>query len=489
MFIPRGTVLHENLATSYVLVDGLVTDLCEGGFSGIVEILLRDTDVRIVIACGKVAAAIESHNSETNDSNAIVRSYRRTAVADIALASRRQRGRVSIYNYESAAASAIAECINAETLYTRLSTEFADLEKMISKLSRELDRRWFIEVSTESDVTALVRIKQQGCLVLISQAGLPLRESETSDLASNLALRFLLDECSRAGGVFDVYFKSATDEISFETEEIRQDSIVAQTADFDETNEVSQAVKEAKAMFESLSVETAEPDDYALSDSRSPSAQQPESSSGSDETIEIDTMSASAKTLEKPALPFDLNAFAGSIGLGDEKSNANDEKRMPESVDLLLVQDDLRATGLLKRGSEPDRMAEVKRLMGEITRTIELATQTAESRDGFSLHLRAGQLKIAEQYPFLDPFGSEFEYLAGEIVFVGQASPGEFVAGLTEALKFAIEAAVKSSAQPARLRARLADQMEWLLKQQRAEFGQHGLNQSIEEIISAVRQD
>ena len=37
MFIPRGTPLHENLATSYVLVDPLVADLCEGGFSGVVE--------------------------------------------------------------------------------------------------------------------------------------------------------------------------------------------------------------------------------------------------------------------------------------------------------------------------------------------------------------------------------------------------------------------------------------------------------------------
>jgi len=27
------------------------------------------------------------------------------------------------------------------------------------------------------------------------------------------------------------------------------------------------------------------------------------------------------------------------------------------------------------------------------------------------MHLRAGQLKIANQYQFLDPFGAEFEYM------------------------------------------------------------------------------
>ena len=60
MFIPRGQAIHENLATSYVLVDALVVDLCQGGFSGLVELKLHNLDAYVIIACGKVAAAIES---------------------------------------------------------------------------------------------------------------------------------------------------------------------------------------------------------------------------------------------------------------------------------------------------------------------------------------------------------------------------------------------------------------------------------------------
>ena len=481
MFIPRGTALHENLATSYVLVDALVADLCEGGFSGVVEIMLRDTDVRIVIARGKVGAVIESRNSEANDSTPVLRSYLRTTVADLALASRRERGRVSIYGYNAHAATAIAERINGEPLYTRLSTEFADLEKMISKLSRERDRQWFIEVTTETGLAALVRIKEEGCLVLTSREGGPLGECETADMTDNPALRSLLDECYRAGGVFDVYFESATGgTTSPEGDGLQSDSAVAQ-------EHVSQAVMEAKAVFESLSVETAAPaqddEDYDLSDSGELPAPQYGSPSG--EARGSAKMSAAATVTENSSPPFDLNALARNINSRGEKSDSSDERRGPEAGDLLLVQDDLRATGLLKRGSEPDRMAEVKRLMGEVTRTIEEATQSAEPRDGFSIHLRAGQLKIAERYPFLDPFGAEFEYLAGEIVFVGHASPGEFIEGLTEALKFAVEAAVKASAQPSRLRARIADELEWLLKRQKTEFEQQGLDQSIMEIINA----
>ena len=58
MFIPPGEPIHESLATSYVLVSALVADLCEGGFSGFVEVVLRDTDSFIFISNGVVAAGV-----------------------------------------------------------------------------------------------------------------------------------------------------------------------------------------------------------------------------------------------------------------------------------------------------------------------------------------------------------------------------------------------------------------------------------------------
>ena len=146
--------------------------------------------------------------------------------------------------------------INAAPLYTQLSTEFADLEKMISKLSRERDRQWFVEVSTESGLAALIHMKEDGCLILTSREGQPLSESESPDLMSNATLREVLDECNQAGGVFDVYFKSATDEAPLpESEPPRAAQAIANVA---ETG-VSQAMMEAKAVFESLSIEDGEP--------------------------------------------------------------------------------------------------------------------------------------------------------------------------------------------------------------------------------------
>src|SRR5687768_10180761 len=137
MFFPRGKALHENLATSYVLVDALIDDLCEGGFSGIVEIVLQDADGYIIIEQGKVAAALLKNNQKSEAA---------VSIQEMAARARAERGRVSVYNYSTDVASALAARANCETLYTQLSTDFADLGKMLSKLARERDREWLIEV-------------------------------------------------------------------------------------------------------------------------------------------------------------------------------------------------------------------------------------------------------------------------------------------------------------------------------------------------------
>ena len=198
-------------------------------------------------------------------------------------------------------------------------------------------------------------------------------------------------------------------------------------------------------------------------------------------------MSNDATSDEKISSSLDLGTAASEPVMRDDVSSGEAHDRI--TSDLLLVHNDLRATGLLKQGSDADVMAEVKRLMGEIARTIEEATQAIEPRDSFPIHLRAGQLKIADRYPFLDPFGVEFEYLAGEIVFVGHASHSQFVEGLTEALKLAAETTIKSSAQPVRLRARITDELEWLLKRQKTELEQYRLDQSIEDIIADINKN
>jgi hypothetical protein len=412
MFIPRGKAVHENLATSFVLVEALVDDLCEGGFSGAVEIILRDADGYVIIDRGKLSAAIERR--EGGD-------YSRTTVAELASRSRRERGRISVYEFAEGAASAIANRFTAQPLYTQLSTDFADLEKMLLKLSRERDRQWFIEVVTTSGTATLVHLLDDRCQVVSEKAPASLPDSAGLDPSENSALRELLDEVNREGGMFDVYFA-------------RPD--------------------EAAGLIAEKTPETP------------PAAPAPD-----------EILPAPAQ-----ATATDANAQWPVVASANDVAEAETDSIPPPASDALSV------AGVVERepsgaSNDAEAMAEIKRLMGEMARTIEVSTQAIEQRDSFSMYLRTGQLKIADRYPFLDPFGAEFEYLGGEIAFVGHATPGEFIAGLTEALRLALTGVAESSVQTSRLRARVAEDLGGFLDRNREDLERYGLDQSIEQII------
>jgi len=410
MFIPRGRIIHENLATSYVLVEALVADLCESGFSGVVNIALRDIDGFIIIANGSVGAVVEKLN---DDEPVSASTYNRSTVSNITGLARLERGRLSIHGYSAETAEAAAGRINAQSLYARLSTEFTDLETMLAKLAREADREWFVEINTDADVSALIHVKDRGFHLIVSrQEGE--EEWDALELADDAARKALLSECKKAAGTFDVYFK---DPLSVE------------------------AVCAAKQSEARVGGSDDEPEPAA-------------------------SIEATAESQIKPSLsdaPTDSVVKPLTEEIANELSADND-KLLPTAED--------------------ETMTQLKRLMGEIAGTIESSAQAVDRHDGFAMCLRAGQLKIAERYPFLDPFASEFEYLAGEIVFVGHATPEQFVAGLAEALALAVKSLAETNAYGDKFRAYVREDLGKLLARNRTELESYGLDQVIEGIVS-----
>jgi hypothetical protein len=464
MFFPRGKALHENLATSYVLVDALIDDLCEGGFSGIVEIILHDADGHIIIERGKVAAALLKNNRENESS---------ISVQELAARSRGERGRVSIYSYSTDVALALARRAASTPLYTQLSTDFADLGKMLSKLARERDREWLIEVMTKSGAQALIYLREADCLVITPEGNTD--SADRVDLTGSPVLDDLLDECSRAGGTFDVYFRQAAIAPVEESE-------ARATASLPPSDEEA-----ASAAHEVLEVERYKVSQAATSQSLSITTGHTDKNP---ETV-----------LPEPANPdVDQSTYKSDPPSWDEDEGGDTTTSVDEiKTSGSLVWPDQQAEDARKQGltahlfasaNVPEiageaELIEVKRLMGEIARTIEESIRAVSQQSNFAMHLRAGQLRIADRYPFLDPFGNEFEYLAGEIVFVGKVKPDDFIAGLTEALRLALASAIQSSSQPARLRAIATEDLRVLGERYRSEFEEFGLDQSIERIIEA----
>jgi hypothetical protein len=167
-------------------------------------------------------------------------------------------------------------------------------------------------------------------------------------------------------------------------------------------------------------------------------------------------------------------------------SNASDEEMLQEQPAVaqpLRTHDLMAALGNNREALEGLKMAEVKRLMGKILKTIGDAVRVVEQRDNFNLHLRAGQLKVADRFPFLDPFGAEFEYFDGEIAFVGHCESDIFIEGLTEAVKMAITEAAQASAKPVQLRTIINEELHRLLQSNREELELYHLDAAINDII------
>lgn len=409
MLIPRGRIIQENLATTYVLVEALVSDLCDGGFSGVVAIALRDIDGFVVIANGSVGAVVEKVNDEDRETaNA---TFDRTTLLKLAAKARVERGLLSIHRYSGETADAVAGRLNAQSLYARLSTEFTDLETMLSKLAREADREWFVEINTDENLSALVHVRNRRFHVIASR-GEHEDEWDALELAEDAARQKLFMECKKAAGTFDVYFK---------------DPNAALVAD-----EAGPLVEGSNAVLEA---EAAQP--------------------GADLRAEPSVIEAS----EDSAAAALTQETAHELSLGREE--------------------------FASAGEEDETMTELKRLMGEIAGTIEGSAQAVDRHDGFAMCLRAGQLKIADRYPFLDPFASEFEYLTGEIVFVGQATAEQFVAGLTEALSLAIKSLAETNAYGEKFRAYVREDLGTLLARNRTELESYGLDEVIQRIVSA----
>lgn len=463
MFTPRVSPIHRNLATSYVLVDALLDDLCLGGFSGIVEISLRDADYRIIVGRGKVAAIADSSGDDCGQA----------LIAEIASRSRTERGLVSIYRCSDESALAIIGRINSKALYNRLSTEFADLEKMISKLQREADREWFVEVETEAGLSGLIYINHSGVHTLASTSDAPEGQG---------ALNKILEQCKDGGGTFSVYYRSPGESLpaqasspagkkeqpqSVQAAEQSRRIVVPATRQLSpelQAEYFATAAAESRGTpAASASHETRIPSQESISPSLDGLDKQMAPAAHAIDAQPIEPFSASTNPAQSPA-----GSLAGSIDMHHATEPGDTSTIVPIHFD--------------QQNGDAEMMPEVKRLMAEIASTIEKTAREIEPRDTFSIYLRAGQLKIADRYPFLDPFGSEFEYHAGEIAFIGREGPTVFIQGLTEALQLAVRSVVEASSQPERLRDRIQENLQEMTDRLGPELEGFGLNRAIQQI-------
>jgi hypothetical protein len=356
MRVPKGKPVHENLSTSYVKVGALLADLQVREFTGYVHIGLRGYDAYVLIDAGAIIGAVEQTGTASRSGS--------EAVDGLLVRSEQRDGTVSIYEHPTVTVQALAGIIDGTPIYTGLSSDFTDLDKLVRKLSRDKETTWFVEVTATEDLGVGVIYIQNG------QADGVYSPLDSPTLSGSAAIKTMLEVAEAFGATFDVF---------------------------------------------SVPVE-----------------------------VTVAPVAEPAEAAPRLAV------------VREEPSPAPARRAEPDGNDAI---------------------AQLVRLMSDVAATIEDAVAARDGSNGFAIELRAGQLEVADRYPFLDPFAAEFEYHAGEIAFVGSVDPAEFAAGLGEALHVAVAGlSRRDGVEGDRLRQRVADVLGELYETRRAEFDAFGLS-------------
>ncbi|MBX7223261.1 MAG: hypothetical protein K1Y36_25330 [Blastocatellia bacterium] len=129
-----------------------------------------------------------------------------------------------------------------------------------------------------------------------------------------------------------------------------------------------------------------------------------------------------------------------------------------------------------------EQYSELVNLMGEVIAAVEQGATEVVREGEFRIGLREAFLQAAEHYPFLDPFAGEFEYNAGEIIFLGSARPADFVVGLSQALHSTIADLARRMPE-SEVRSRVETALTALQRRRHSDFEKFGLEIALEEIL------
>lgn len=111
-----------------------------------------------------------------------------------------------------------------------------------------------------------------------------------------------------------------------------------------------------------------------------------------------------------------------------------------------------------------DGLKEVVQIFENILAKVERLVDEASEKETFRRFFKRSLIEKSERYPFLDPFGGEFDYRDGMIQFAGGVRDRDFTQGLGECLQATLfrigEELPKSKMLPSRLRAEIESSLE-----------------------------
>jgi len=469
-YIPKGKPMHEKLSTKFVRMEGLLEELQGESFNGYIMLNFPQTSGFLFIQDGKVVNAAEVSGPDQRAGMAIQEQLLRQ--------SQQTKGTLSVYYLQKEIVQTLAAIADGEAVYHNLTSDWANLGKLIKKLSSER-KTYFINLAFEETARGLIYIEGEKIEAACMTGG--------EHLLGEEAINRLTQDSESTIATFSVYRQADTGTLSqFNGKEVEASltRLVSQTA----PSATKSSVLPAPPASTTAPIQPSTPS--IVTDVPTPAQATP--------------ASASVSTQAPTTTPYYESLLPSGSGTPSSPSQVIEVKAKNNSFDDILevieVEAPVRpivpvsaqpsATGVSAAQVTPaplpetsksgNDMRDLMQLMSQVVAAVERGMTVAGRGSSFPTALRAGLLAVTERYPFLDPFAAEFEYQDKEIVFVGTAQPGEFASGLTEALRQMVEDLIFSS--NGRVRDYIAEELRKVEREQAADIRRFNLGNLTEKI-------
>ena len=473
-YIPKGKPMHEKLSTKFVRMEGLLEELQAESFNGYIMLNFPQTSGFLFIQDGKVVNAAEVTGPDQRAGMAIQEQLLRL--------SQQTKGTLSVYYLQKEIVQTLAAIADGEAVYHNLTSDWANLGKLIKKLSAER-RTYFINLAFEEAARGLIFVDGEKIEAACTAGG--------DHLLGEEALNRLTKDSENTVATFSVYRQAAAGALSqFDDKEVEAslNRLVSQSPSSAAKPSPLTTTPAPPAPVTSQPIITPAP---------TPVQAAPATPAG---------VSASTPAAAPAATPYYeslLPSGSGAASVTSAPQMAEVKSKVTTFDDILEVVEveapvrpaapasgqtpatevsaaQVTPAPLPEMSKSGNEMRDLMQLMSQVVAAVERGMTVAGRGSSFPTALRAGLLAVTERYPFLDPFAAEFEYQDKEIVFVGTAQSGEFASGLTEALRQMVEDLIFSS--NGRVRDYIAEELRKVEREQASDIRRFNLGSLTEKI-------
>ena len=386
MFWPKDKKRYENLKSSFTNLKLLIEDLYKSSFNGFLEVRFEGQVYYILIEQDYP----ERIYIKDNEGKFL---FNEGLTADeIYDKSLTNQASIDVYELDPEKIDMFVGYLNAVPLYTNLSSEFTDFERLTSKLSKD-GLNGYLEVKfLDPSLDPFYLLYAQGGIKDIFQ-------KEKSIGSSDSSIKNIKSQLEKSEAHFNVFQspKEKTTEKSL-----------------DLTGEGSK-VKNLDAQEEAI-LNSVEMDEVIVEDElENEMNQEPEQ----DEEVEV------------------LEEEIEEIGLGPSIEERMKSEVEPEKEEVERVKEETEPQG---NKIEDFVITPYLEFAEALIQWVEKSVNRHMGNNYFSKAFKKGLLNVSDKYPFLDPFLAEFTYVDGKIQFSNEDTKAvEFLKGIYAAIDMIFE--------------------------------------------------